>query len=63
MPIQLYVFETITLTGFRIVGTAGLPKSDMLSLMSFYSNAVTRIVPAPDCGSRVKVVTPLSKKS
>ena len=62
MSTQLYVFETISPTGYHIVGTAGLPKRDMLNLMTFYNNKVTRIVYAPGCSSRAKIVTPVCRK-
>ena len=59
MSSQLYVFETISPTGQRIVGSAGLPKEDMKILMLYFKGRVTRIVPANvDC-SRIKVVTPV----
>jgi len=63
MSTPLYVFETIAPTGYRIVGTAGLPKRDMLNLMTFYNGEVTCTVPAPDCSSHVKVVIPISKRN
>ena len=59
---KLYVFETITANGTRIVGTAGLPYSDMLTLQAFYNHLVTRIVPADASASRLKIKTPIRSK-
>ena len=59
MSSQLYVFETISPTGQRITGSAGLPKEDMMILMLYFKGRVTRMVPAKDDCSRIKVVTPL----
>ena len=62
MSTQLYVFETISPTGYHIVGTAGLPKRDMLNLMTFYNDKVTRIIPMVNGTSRLKILTPISEK-
>ena len=63
MSSPLYVFETILPSGYRVVGSAGLPKSDMANLMTFYNNKVTRIVPMVNGTSRLKILTPISEKS
>ena len=63
MSSQLYVFETILPSGYRVVGSAGLSKTDMMNLMTFYNNKVTRIVPMVNGTSRLKIVEPVRIKS
>ena len=63
MSSPLYVFETILPSGYRVVGSAGLPKSDMANLMTFYNNKVTRIIPMVNGTSRLKIVEPVRIKS
>ncbi len=63
MSSQLYVFETVLPSGYRVVGSAGLPKSDMVNLMTFYNDKVTRIIPMVNGTSRLKIVEPVRIKS
>ena len=59
---KLYAFETITVNGTRVVGSAGLPYADMETLMTFYHHSVTRIVPIDAGTSRLKIKTPMDHK-
>lgn len=61
-PQLYYVFETILPNGYRVVGTAGLPKSDMENLMTFYNGTVTRIVQMVSGTSRLNIVVPVLRK-